>query len=35
MAEAPQKKWDSKGLALIASSEVDTDDEDPTAEGAG
>ena len=30
-----QKKWDNKGLALIASIEVDTDDEDPTVEGAG
>ena len=27
-----QKKWDSKGLAFIASIEVDTDDEDPTVE---
>ena len=27
-----QKKWDSKGLAFIASTEVDTDDEDPTVE---
>ena len=30
-----QKKWDNKGLALIASIEVDTDDEHSTAEGAG
>ena len=30
-----QKKWDNEGLALIASVEVDTDDEDTTAEGAG
>ena len=30
-----QKKWDNKGIALIASIEVDTDDEDSTRQVAG
>ena len=33
--DIPQKKWDNKGMALIASFEVDTDDNDPTRQMAG